>query len=836
MNKKPILARIILVLIVIAIFAWSMFPLQQQDFYKVLSSATGDNVPAVEKVIKLAKEKQNSDPNLYPSVAVDEAAKEFDIDLAQYLKMQDVLTNADVIRVIKSKCASSIKLGLDLNGGTEFIVSIVPNKPVSEAEKKAMTNISAVQLRDRVMDILRNRINKSGLIEPEIAAEGSNRISLKIPVSTEEQKKEYMKLIQMSAQLNFRLVAKDNDQLLSQYNANPQRFIPPVGYERLSMVAFDRFDKKRTETCFVQIHPEMTGSTITNAFVAANQYGQRQISLEFNNDGAQQFGKVTSANVGRRLAIVLDGTLYSAPLIQGAIYGGNASITGDFSQEEANNVSTALACGNLPATIRIDSVFDTAPTLGKEAVKGGMLAGIIGLLWVAFFMLVYYRKAGLVANIALIVNVILIIGAMASLGATLTLPGIAGIILTIGLAVDANVLIYERIREELEVNKTLENAINLGYKRAFATILDSNTTVLLVSIILYWQGTGPIKGFGVTLSVGIICSMFTAIFVTRLIFDIYYRLFHIKKLKMMRLLTGMKIPFLKLWKYAVTLSIVLMISSIITVIIKEKHIIGVDFTGGSQIVLNYNSYVSQNNVKSVLEKEGYETTVSYKSSPVEGNKIDILISDQTRPKAYSGEMNSVLSILNKNFPQAGFSGASEQVIGGFVGEQFTQSAFLAVILSVLGMMIYISLRFEPRYALAVIFALLHDVIIGIGVLIACDRQISLTVIAALLTAIGYSINESIIVFDRIRENLKLRQEMIYRDIIDLSINQTLSRTVITASLTFSVVLMLFLFGGISINSFALVMMVGITAGTYSSIFVSSPLIAHWHKKVMGIRE
>lgn len=835
MNKKPILARIILVLIVIAIFAWSMFPLQQQDFYKVLASITG-NAPAIEKVIKLAKEKQKNDPNLYPSVAVDEAAKELDVALANYLKMQDVLTNADVIRIVRSKCASSIKLGLDLNGGTEFIVSVVPNKPVSEAEKKAMANVTAVQLRDRVMDILRNRINKSGLVEPEIAAEGSDRISLKIPVSTDEQKKEYMKLIQMSAQLEFRLVAKDNDQLLSQYNADSQHFIPPVGYEKLVMISSDRFGKKKTETCFVQIHPEMTGSTITNAFVATTQYGQRQIALEFNTVGAQEFGKVTSSNVGRRLAIVLDGTLYSAPVIQGAIYGGNASISGDFSQEEANNVATALACGNLPATIKIDSTFDTAPTLGKEAVKSGTLAGIAGLLWVAFFMLIYYRKAGVVANIALLVNVILIIGAMASLGATLTLPGIAGIILTIGLAVDANVLIYERIREELEANKTLENAIDLGYKRAFATILDSNTTVLLVAIILYWQGTGPIKGFGVTLAIGIACSMFTAIFVTRLIFDIYNRLFHIKNLNMMRLLTGMNIPFLKLWKYAITLSIVFMISSIVIVITKEKHILGVDFTGGSQIVLNYNSYISQEDVKSTLAKAGYETTVSYKSSPVEGNKVDILISNQTRPKTSSGEMSNVISILNGNFPKAGFSGASEQVIGGFVGKQFATSALLAIFFSVLGMMIYVSLRFESRYALAVIFALLHDVIIGMGVLIACDRQISLTVIAALLTAIGYSINESIIVFDRIRENLKLRKEMNYRDIIDLSINQTLSRTVITAFLTFSVVFILFLFGGISINSFALIMMVGIGAGTYSSIFVSSPLIAHWHKKVMGIRE
>ena len=499
--SKPVLARIIIVLIIIAIFAWSMFPLHQQNFYKVLASLS-NNSPEIVKVIGLAEKKQTQDPNLYPSVAVDEAAKELNIDMANYLNVKDVLTNADVLRFVRSKCASSIKLGLDLNGGTEFDVSVVPNKATTDSEKASLKDVSIPQLRDRVMEILRNRINKSGLVEPEIAAEGTNRISIKIPVSTEEQKKEYMKLIQMSARLEFRLVAANNEQLVSQYEAAPQNFVPPVGVEKMTMVTSDRFGKKRTDTVFVQIHPEMSGTNIVNAFVTADQYGQRQIALEFNTAGAAEFGKVTSANVGRRLAIVLDGTLYSAPTIQSAIYGGNASITGDFSQEEAQNVATALACGNLPATIRIDSTFDTAPTLGREAVNSGMIAGICGLIAIALFMLIYYMKAGLVANVALVVNVILIMGAMASLGATLTLPGIAGIILTMGMAVDANVLIFERIREEIESKKTLLNAIDIGYKRAFATILDSNITTLIVALVLYWQGTGAVKGFGATLSIG----------------------------------------------------------------------------------------------------------------------------------------------------------------------------------------------------------------------------------------------------------------------------------------------------------------------------------------------
>jgi SecD/SecF fusion protein len=830
MNKKPILGRLILVIIILVVFGWSMFPLTQQNFYKELRSMTSNN-SQVEKVIALAKEKQKTDKNLFSTTAIEQSAKELNVDLAKIINIPGVLTNQQALRIVRSKCASSIKLGLDLNGGTEFDVSVIPNKV-----KEGVTPIPISKLRNRVMDILRNRINKSGLVEPEIAAEGSERISLKIPVSTEVQKQEYKKLIKMSAKLEFRLLAKNNTQLVSEYNADKLHFVPPVGYERMTMVNSDRFGKKSLVTCFVQIHPQMSGMDITNANVVTDQYGQRQISLEFNSKGAQKFGEVTSKNIGNRLGIVLDGTLYSAPVIQSAIYGGNASISGDFSQEEAQNVSTALACGNLPATIHIDSVFDTAPTLGKQSVYSGSIAGILGLIGVGLFMMLYYRKAGVVANIALIANVILIMGTMASLGATLTLPGIAAIILTIGMAVDANVLIYERIREEIESNKTLTNAIDVGYKRAFITIFDSNITTLLVGLILFWQGAGAVKGFGATLSIGIVCSMFTAIFVTRLIFDIYNKYFHIRKLTMLRVFHNTKVKFLSLWKYCIALSLCLMIASIAIATLHHKTILGVDFTGGSQIMLNYQKPVSQGKIKNFLGKEGYQTDISFKSSPVEGNKVEILINNQTRPKSSVSEMTVITQLLNKQFPTAVFSGASETTIGGLAGSQFAMSAIIAIILSFAGIIIYVSLRFELTYAVAAIIALLHDVIIGTGVLIAFDRQISLTVIAALLTVVGYSVNDTIIVFDRIRENLKLRKDLKYSEIINLSINQTLSRTIITSFLTFVVVLVLYIFGGVSINNFALIMLAGIIVGTYSSIFVASPLVAHWHKKAIGIKE
>ena len=826
--KKPVIGRIIIVVIVLAVFGYSMFPLQPKSYYDTLLKMT-KNAPEAVKVVTLAKEKQKKD-NLYPARSLELAAQELNINLSDYTNIPNIVTNQDVLRLVRSKSASSIKLGLDLNGGTEFTVSVIPNKD---------NTVPLDKLRDRVMEILRNRINKSGLVEPEIAAEGTDRITLKIPVSTEEQKNEYKRLIQMSAQLEFRLIAEDNQKLVSEYKTDPSQFIPPVGVEKMQLESMDKNGRKTVENCFVKIHPEMGGTNIKDAQVVMNQYGQRQISLKFNTDGAKEFGDVTSKFVGRRLGIVLDGTLYSAPRIQQAIYGGEASITGDFSQEEANNVSTALACGNLPAKITIDSIFDTAPTLGKSAVESGKIAGIVGLILVAIFMLIYYMKAGLVANIALIANILLVVGAMASLGATLTLPGIAGIILTIGMAVDANVLIYERIREELDANKTLANAIDIGYKRAFTTIFDSNITTLIVALVLCWQGSGTVKGFGVTLSIGIVSSMFTAIFVTRLIFDIFLKYFNIKKLKMLRLLSNTNIQFLKLWKYCIMISSVLIIGTLIVAFIRisdNNNILSVDFTGGSQLMFDYQNYVQQGKVEKTLNDEGYQTKISYKSSPIEGNRLEIVLSGQKGSKASNSQLEHVSNILNKTFPDAHFKGVQETVIGGLVGSQFAWSAILSMLIAFIGMIVYVSLRFELTYAFAAIIALLHDVIIGTGVLIAMDKQISLTVIAAILTVVGYSVNDTIIVFDRMRENLSLRKDLKYRDIIDLSINQTLSRTIITSFLTFLVVLILYLYGGVAINNFALIMLAGIIVGTYSSVFVASPLVAFWHKKIIGIKE
>ena len=833
-NKKTILINILLISIVIFVFAYSIFPLKQKNVYEVLRKM-GKDKSVIETIIDKAKEKQTQNINLHPLNAIDETIKELELNLAEYVNVKSkTASNQDIIKIIKNKSASPIKLGLDLNGGTEFSLrlDIKQNEHMDD-------NINSI--RNKVIDILRNRIDKSGLMEPEIVAEGSDRISVKIPINDEKQKNEYKKLLEMSAKLEFRLVHENNYQLVQEYLKDPNNFIPPIGYEMLHLsknMSGAKTDNGSNIIFLVKIIPEMSGANIANAQLMIDQYGRQQISLKFNNKGSKIFGEITSNNIGRQLSIILDGILYTAPVIQNAIVDGNASITGEFTNEEAQNIATALSCGNLPVNIKIDSVFDIAPTLGNETIKNGLLAGIISLMLVALIMILYYLKAGIIANIALIVNIILIMGMMSFLNATLTLAGIAGIILTIGMAVDSNVLIYERIREELESNN-INTAIKLGYKGAFSTIFDSNMTTLLVGLILCWIGIGTVRGFGIILSIGIASSMFTAIFVTRLIFKVYEEFFNLKKLPMFQLLTKTKIQFTKHWKIFLSVSLVMILISFATIIIKNNKLLGTEFTGGAQIVLKYDNYVEQDKIKQFLDTQGYNCNhATYKFSPTEGSRLEILLSDnKTTNKILTNDTisDAVNSIIEK-YPEANFQNISKTLIGSSVGKQFTKSAILAIIAAILGIIAYLSIRFEFKYSIAAISALLHDIIICVGFLVLCNKQITLTVIAALLTVIGYSVNDTIIIFDRIRENLKLRTNKSYKSIVDLSINQTLSRTIITSFLTLLVVVALFIFGGTTINSFALTMIVGIVVGTYSSICTAAPIVAVWHKKAINIKD
>ena len=841
MNKKPLLARTLVALVIILLFAISMHPLAERDFFatfKGMVKAEKQNELAV--LLAEAEKLKSENVELYDSQALEMAATNQGADLKEFIVAgKNIEDNRDVVGEIRKKASSSIRLGLDLKGGVEFIIELTPdedfikksqsNKVDGETSEdmKARLEDEFSVYRDRAIEILRKRLETNKIYEAEIAPTGSKFITIKAPVTSKDEKIKLLNLIQINANLRFRLVHENNAMLVQQYLTDKAKFVAPIGYELMSVTTFRKGDTPVVEYYVVESRSQMDGKGIVEAFPTRDQFGQRMISLRFNADGAEKFAKVTSKNVGRQLAIVLDGKLYCAPNIKDAITGGQATISGQFSNEELTNISNALTSGGFPFIIKVNSVFDTDPKLGAESIANGIYAGIGALLVVVVFMVIYYRLAGLIACGALGVNVILVLGALAAFEATLTLPGMAGIILTIGMAIDANVLVFERIREELQSGKGLASAIDYGYSKAYSSVLDANITTLFVAIILMNIGTGPIKGFAVTLSIGIITSLFTALFLTRLAFDYLLRYTGIKTLKMLQIFKNPKFNFLGKAKIFATISIVAIVLSFAIFGVKGKNMLSVDFTGGTLVNFNYTQRVNPQNIEKALKANSIDAQIAYKTNASNDQKLEILI--QSGDNEVS--MENIENLLNKTYPELKLTNGNESRIGGLIGMEFSKTAILAIVLSFIGIIIYVSFRYEFSYGMAGVLALVHDVIITSGIFILMGREFSLTVIAALLTIIGYSINDTVVVFDRIRENVDLHPSDSYKNVVNLSINETLSRTLITSITTLVVVVVLCIFGGVAINDFVLVMLIGILVGTYSSICIASPIVAVWHKKI-----
>ena len=487
---------------------------------------------------------------------------------------------------------------------------------------------------------------------------------------------------------------------------------------------------------------------------------------------------------------------------------------------------------------------DIDPTIGAQTVRDGLYSGIAGMILVMIFMIIYYVRSGIVANISLFTNAVLILGAMAAFDVTLTLPGIAGIILTIGMAVDANVLIYERIREEVASGKTIQNAIDLGFDRAYSAIFDSNFTTLFVAIILLWQGTGAIKGFAITLAIGVATTLFTAVFLTRLLFDYMTRFTPVHKLRMLQFFKSPHFDFLGMKKYALAFSALMIVATFVTIGIRGKDCLGIDFTGGTQLTLDFKQAVPAEQISKVLTEKGLENKVTYKTgSAVDAQKqLEIVIREKHGiTKAQTAEqgaavMESVTKILNAAFPEAGFKGETQSTLGALIGATFVKSALLSIVLSFVVMILYMTIRFQFSYSISGNVVLIHDVIIGVGIYLMLGGQITMNVVAGALTIIGISINDTIVTFDRVRENLKLVKNMTYHDIINLSINQTLSRTMLTSLTTIMVLVMQLIFGGSGIRDFVSVMLFGLIVGTYSSIFITNLIISYWHKPLKSIKD
>ena len=595
---------------------------------------------------------------------------------------------------------------------------------------------------------------------------------------------------------------------------------------------------------YVRKQAEMTGAVVDDATPTVGSgfdvqtAGKPIINFSVSDDGRKLFSRITGANVGRRLAIVLDGKVYSAPTIQTKIRDGRSIITGSKTMEEATDLCIVLRAGALPAPVQIISKQVVGPSLGADSIRMGVRAGLIGLAIVMIFMLVYYRWAGLLANVALGLNLVFLTAVLAGFHATLTLPGIAGIILTIGMAVDANVLIFERIREELRTGKTVRAAIDSGYGRAFRTILDANVTTLITALVLYQFGTGPIRGFALTLSIGILASMFTALIMTRGVFDFITDRWSILNLSIGKsLFRDLGIRFVNVRRWAFLGSAGVIALGLLSLAIHRGPNLSIDFEGGTLLEMHFDPAISVGDVRDALSKVDVEgKTVDLSRSEIKqfGNPNDILVRIERVGENEAAVSSAVKTTLHQAFPEHTKDQETwlrrEVDVGPKIGEELKGKAIWAIIWAMLGILVYISWRFEFRFAVAAIVALFHDVLITLGVFSLLDLEISLAVVAALLTIVGYSLNDTIVVFDRIREDLRIFRREKYRAIINRSINETLSRTLITSLTTLAVVVTLLILGGEVIGDFALALLFGVMVGTYSSVFVASPILVEWHAR------
>ena len=593
--------------------------------------------------------------------------------------------------------------------------------------------------------------------------------------------------------------------------------------------------------------PPMSGDVITSARPSSGVTGSEvKVDFNMNAEGAKIWARMTRENVNRCIAVVLDGYVRSYPRVVNEITGGNTEITGDFTIDEANDLANILKSGKLPAPAKIVSDTVVGPTLGKEAIRSGVISFAIAFSIVLLYMVFYYsRVAGTVSDIALFANVFLLFGVLASLSAVLTLPGIAGIVLTMGMAVDANVLIYERIREELRAGKGIKLAIADGYKRAYSAIVDGNLTTLLTGIVLYVFGTGPIKGFATTLVIGILTSLFTAIFITRLIYEFLLKrnarlTFSIPATE--NVLKNTKIDFIGMRKYFYAASATILLIGIVSLFVRGLNQ-GIDFSGGRTFVVRFEQPVRTQDVAQNLASvfgelpqvvtfgadNQVKITTKYKiDEPGVDDEVDTMLYEGLKP------------IIGDNVSRDRFLSVYRQqseTIGPAVATDIKIKAVYSVAIALLIIFLYIFMRFRNwQYGFGAIATLIHDTLFVIGIysllwgVLPFSLEIDQAFIAAILTVIGYSVNDTVIVFDRVREYLPLYRKRPLKEVLNMALNATLSRTINTSLTTLLTVTAIFIFGGAVIRGVIFALMIGIIVGTYSSIFVSTMLVYDTSRK------
>ncbi|MEK7467947.1 MAG: protein translocase subunit SecD [Planctomycetota bacterium] len=841
-------------------------------------------------------------------------------------------------------------LGLDLQGGAWFRVRLRP-EGLSAEERTRGT--------DEAMNILSQRVNLRGLKEPRISKVGGNEIQIEVPgLKTSQEVDSFKKVILSAGRLEFHIEAEDADQETYRrtQSAPPgtRWYMPRPGARKqgpLLCKAEVAMDGRDIETATSQHDPDRPGAPA--------------VGFQMTSEGARKFGQITEANIERRLAIILDDVLVSAPNIKSRI-SESGQISGDFTVQEVEDLITVLKTGALAAPLEMVGSSFLGPSLGQDAIDRGVKACYFALAIVMLFMLVYYRHAGMVANIAMIMNVTFLLALLALLGATLTLPGIAGIVLTMGMAVDANILVFERMREEKALGKSPQQCFVAGYDRAFSAIVDGNLTTLLTGIVLYVFGTGPIQGFAATLSIGILTTLFTALVCSRVMMKLMLDTGMVKEWSMMSAISRPNIPFMKLAPKAVVVSGIMVLVGVIVWFARGDEKYGIDFRGGVSLQMRFRKPTAIEDVRDGVLKIAGPNGPKYPGAEVQsvllgtdasgvrealqfqirtlstsGNEVvdpekfkEMLTEDLRKqfagripepsvqvgmekidtPNPYAGggtikislsedkpakeltekiakklsEMSIMkpaeapmpyvvalgadgkpakganastyevwlmpadftdwnrisaqlgIELKTMGYPLSGDPFPSVETVSASIVGEMKEKAYIALFISWIGIILYLAVRFDMKYGIAAVVALVHDSIIAVTWTVILDAlfpkswgidvAVSLTTVAAALTVIGYSVNDTVVIFDRLRENFREVKSKGLSQLIDEALNQTLSRTIITSLTVFFVVTVLLavtLTSGGGIAALSMTMLIGVIVGTYSTLFIAAPMIFWW---------
>lgn len=727
-------------------------------------------------------------------------------------RVQIALTDpadADRARDTLSKLASPVAAGLSAGE---------PDLDISEAEGGVVLAMSEAGRRqaldhavEQSLEVIRQRVDQVGVSEPTIQRVGANRILVQLPGAQDPTR--LRQLLGSTAKMSFHMLSDDD----------------AAG----AGVSLLKDEEGRTYPVLDRV--ELSGDRLADARVSFDpNTNEPVVTFRFDSAGSARFSEITTENVGRPFAIVLDDKVLSAPVIREPITGGSGQISGSFTAESAATLSAMLRAGALPAKLTVIEERTVGADLGADAIRMGVITGLIGFGLVVGFILLLYGWWGLLANAALALNVVLTFAGLTLLGATLTLPGIAGIVLGIGLAVDANVLINERIREETAKGRGALAAIDAGFSRAYATIVDSNMTALIATTLLFFFGSGPVRGFAVTMGIGILISMFTAVSIVRVLMMAIAARRRLKTIEIRPLLPvklvpdGTKIRFMNARYLGLGISAFLSIASLVLFVTPGLNY-GVDFRGGIQLEVRTAQTPDLSGLRERLEGlELGEITLQG------AGDNSVLVRAERQPGGEEAQ-TVALNRLKEAIAEAekGSTIVQTEVVGPKVSGELATAGIISVVLASLAMLVYIWVRFEWPFAVGAIATLVLDVTKSLGFFALTGLDFNLTAIAALLTLVGYSVNDKVVVYDRMRENMRLYKSMPLRDVIDKSINETLGRSIYTSATAFLAMLPMAIWGGSAVASFAIPMVFGIFVAAVSSVFIAAPILlflGDWRKR------